>query len=62
MYYAEQERNVEAVALLEGRGAKRAIVDAHPLHDVAVNLVKSMLSSLTKPQFSDIQKARTMST
>ena len=29
-YYVERERNLEAVALLEGRGAKRAIVEAHP--------------------------------
>jgi hypothetical protein len=51
MCYAERERNVEAVALLEGRGAKGAIVEAHPLplHDVAVIQVKSVLSSPTKP-------------
>jgi hypothetical protein len=61
---AERERNVEAAALLEGRGAKSAIAEAHPLplHDVAVNLVKSVLSSPTKPQFSDRRRAKTMST
>jgi ankyrin repeat protein len=63
MYYAERERNLEAVALLEGRGAKRAIVEAHPLHphDVVVNLVKRALSSPTRPQIGDLQRSRTMS-
>jgi uncharacterized protein len=64
MYYAERERNLEAVALLEGRGAKRAIVEAHPLHppDVVVSLVKRVLSSPTRPQIGDMRRARTMST
>jgi ankyrin repeat protein len=64
MYYAEWERNVRVVALLEGRGAKRAIVEAHPLHphDVVMSLVKRVMSSPTKPQMSDIRRARTMST
>ena len=63
MYYAERERNLEAVALLEGRGAKRAIVEAHPLHphDVMVNLVRRALSSPTRPQIGDLQRSRTMS-
>jgi hypothetical protein len=64
MYYVEQEWNVEAVAPLEERGTKRAIVKAHPLplHDMAVNLVKRVLSSPTKSQVSDIRRTRTMST
>ena len=64
MYYAERERNAEAVALLEGKGAKRAIPEAHPLHphDVVVNLVKRVLTSPTKPQVSDIRRSRTLST
>jgi len=63
MYYAERERNLEAVALLEGRGAKRAIVEAHPLHphDVVMNLVKRALNSPTRPQIGDLQRSRTMS-
>ena len=64
MYYAERERNAEVVALLEGRGAKRAISEAHPLHphDVVVNLFKRVLTSPTKPQYSDVRRSRTMST
>jgi hypothetical protein len=63
MYYAERERNVEAVVLLErgGGGAKRAIVEAHP-HDVVMSLVKRVLSNLTRPQVGNIRGARTMST
>jgi hypothetical protein len=64
MYYAERERNVEAVVLPEGGGAKRAIVEAHPLHphDVVMSLVKRVLSSATRPQVGNIRRARTMST
>jgi ankyrin repeat protein len=64
MHYAERERSLEAVALLEGRGAKRAIVEAHPLHphDVVVGLVKRVLSSPTKPRIGEVRRARTMST
>lgn len=63
MYYAERERNVEAVTLLEGRGASRAIVEAHPLHphDVVVRLVRRVLTSPPKPQPSAMRRARLMS-
>lgn len=64
MHDVERERNLEAVALPEGRGAKRAIVEEHPLHPhgVVVNLVKRALSSPTRPQISDLRRSRAMST
>ncbi len=64
MYYAEREHNVNVVALLEGRGAKRAISEAHPLHphDVVANAFKRILSHPAKPQVTMHHRSRTMST
>jgi hypothetical protein len=46
MHYAELEKDPAVVALLEGRGASREIMEAHPLHphDVIAGLVKRMVN------------------
>ena len=47
MHYAELEKDTSVVALLEGRGARREIVEAHPLHpyDTITDLVKRVVQS-----------------
>lgn len=64
MHYAEREHNLDVVALLEGRGARRTIGEAHPLHphDVVGNLFRRVLTSgPTKPQLTAPKRSRTMS-
>ena len=48
MYYAEQERNLDVVALLEGKGARRAFEHAHPRHphDVVGDVVNRGLGAV----------------